>query len=168
MWLPSANVVPSQQTKQKTKGIKMSMLSEFKSFALRGNVMDMAVGIIIGGAFGKIVASAIEDLIMPVVGKVIGNVDFSNLYIPLSDKVTAGLALVEAKKLGPVFAYGNFTSVFINFLILAFCIFLMIKAMNRMRQQMEQAPPPKPVTPPELTKEEKLLGEIRDILRARA
>jgi len=141
----------------------MSMIKEFKEFAMRGNVVDLAVAVIIGGAFGKIVNSAIEDLIMPIVGKAVGNVDFSNLYVPLSDKVTAGLALVEAKKLGPVFAWGNFVTILINFLILAFCIFLMIKLMNKM-QRKEAAKPAPPAGP---TKEEVLLTEIRDAIRAR-
>jgi large conductance mechanosensitive channel len=98
----------------------------------------MAVGIIIGAAFGKIVGSAIEDLIMPLVGKAVGNVDFSNLYVALSDKVPTGLGLAEAKKLGPVFAWGNFITILINFLILAFCIFMLIKGMNTMKKRMEQ------------------------------
>ncbi len=142
----------------------MSMVKEFKEFAMRGNVVDLAVGVIIGGAFGKIVNSVIEDLIMPVVGRAIGNVDFSNLYIPLSDKVTAGLGLVDAKKLGPVFAWGNFVTILINFAILAFCIFMVVKGMNKLRQNEET----KPVTPPGPTNEEKLLTEIRDSLRSRS
>ena len=151
----------------------MGMIQEFKAFAMRGNVIDMAVGVIIGAAFGKIVNSVIEDLIMPPVGKVVGNVDFTNLYLPLSDKITqaqaalmttnsaATLALADAKKLGPVFAYGNFITILINFLILAFIIFLMIKAMNTMKRKEEA----KPVAPPEPSAQEKLLAEIRDLLR---
>src|SRR5436190_14408133 len=115
----------------------MGMLKEFKEFAMRGNVIDLAVGVIIGAAFGKIVDSLIKDVIMPVIGKVIGNVDFSNLYIPLSDKVTVGLALEEARKLGPVLAWGNFISVVINFVILAFVIFLMVKAINNLKRKEE-------------------------------
>jgi large conductance mechanosensitive channel len=141
----------------------MGMMQEFKSFAMRGNVVDMAVGVIIGGAFGKIVNSVIEDLIMPVVGKAVGNVDFSNLFVPLSDKITSGLSLVDAKKLGPVFAYGNFLTILINFIILAFCIFLMIKAMNSMKKK-EEAKPAAPAEPPA---QERLLAEIRDLLRKR-
>ncbi len=120
----------------------MSMMKEFKEFALKGNVVDLAVGVIIGGAFGKIVASMIDDLIMPVVGKALGNADFTNLYFALSDKIVKvndqWPALADAKKLGPVFAYGNFITVLINFLILAFCIFMMVKAMNNLRKKMEK------------------------------
>ncbi len=145
----------------------MGFVSEFKAFAIKGNVVDMAVGVIIGGAFGKIVGSVIDDLIMPLVGKAIGNVDFSNLYIPLSEaiKQTDGKwpALADAKKLGPVFAWGNFASVTINFLILAFCIFMMVKAINSLKKHEEAKPAPAP----EPSKEEKLLAEIRDILKAR-
>ena len=119
------------------------MVKEFKEFALKGNVVDLAVGVIIGGAFGKIVGSMIDDLIMPLVGKALGNADFSNLYLPLSDKITATggawPALADAKKLGPVFAYGSFITVVINFTILAFCIFMMVKAMNNLRKRMEPA-----------------------------
>jgi large conductance mechanosensitive channel len=138
------------------------MLKEFKEFAMRGNVMDLAVGVIIGAAFGKIVDSVVNDLIMPLVGRAVGKVDFSNLYIPLADTVTSGLSLEEAKKLGPVFAYGNFLTVLIDFLILAFIIFLLIRAMNRlMRVKAESAD-----VPPAPTKEEVLLTEIRDALLA--
>lgn len=139
----------------------MSMTSEFKEFALKGNVVDLAVGVIIGGAFGKIVTSVIEDMIMPIVGKVVGNVDFSNLYFPLSDKITAGLSLADAKKLGPVFAYGNFLTIAINFAILAFCIFMLVKAMNRMKKKEEAKPAPAAEIPADV----KLLSEIRDLLK---
>jgi large conductance mechanosensitive channel len=142
----------------------MGMVKEFKEFAMKGNVVDLAVGVIIGGAFGKIVTSVIEDLIMPVVGKVLGNVDFSNMYIALSDKIVKvndqWPALAEAKKLGPVFAYGNFITVLINFTILAFIIFLMIKAMNNLRKKEAAAPAPAPGPTPD----QKLLMEIRDAL----
>jgi len=141
----------------------MGMMQEFKEFAVKGNVVDLAVGVIIGAAFGKIVNSAIEDLVMPVVGKVIGNVDFSNLYVALSEKIIPGMALVDAKKLGPVFAWGNFVSVAINFLILAFVVFMMVKAINRLKRQEEAKPAP----PSEPTKEQKLLTEIRDLLARR-
>src|SRR6201987_6230372 len=103
------------------------MWKEFKEFAVKGNVVDLAVGVIIGAAFGKIVTSVVEDLLMPPVGRLVGNLDFSNLYIPLSDKVTSGLSLAEARKLGPVFAYGSFITITINFVIVAFCIFLAVK-----------------------------------------
>ncbi len=139
----------------------MGMIQEFKAFAMRGNVVDLAVGVIIGGAFGKIINSVIEDLIMPVVGKAVGNVDFSNLYMPLSDKITAGLALADAKKLGPVLAYGNFLTILINFIILAFCIFMVVKGMNSMKKA-EAAAPAAPAAP---TATEKLLAEIRDSLK---
>jgi large conductance mechanosensitive channel len=142
----------------------MGMMKEFKEFAMKGNVVDLAVGVIIGGAFGKIVTSVIDDLIMPIVGKALGNVDFSNMYIALSDKIVQVNgqmpALADAKKLGPVFAYGNFITVLINFIILAFIIFLMIKAMNNMRKKEAAAP----AAPPAPSKEQVLLTEIRDLL----
>lgn len=134
----------------------MSMMSEFREFAMKGNVMDLAVGVIIGAAFGKIVDSVVNDLIMPIVGKVVGNVEFSNLYIPLSGQGT-NLALAEAKKAGAVFAYGNFLTVLLNFIILAFIIFLMIKQMNRLMAK----PAPPAVTPEDVL----LLREIRDNLK---
>ena len=110
------------------------MWKEFKEFAVKGNAIDLAVGVIIGAAFGKIVTSIVEDLLMPPIGRVVGNLDFTNLYVPLSDKVKPGLSLVEAKKLGPVFAYGNFITTTINFVIVAFCIFLVVKAINNMKK----------------------------------
>ncbi|GAB2523272.1 large conductance mechanosensitive channel protein MscL [Spirosoma aerophilum] len=138
------------------------MLKEFKEFALRGNVMDLAVGVIIGAAFSKIVDSVVNDLIMPLVGRAIGNVDFSNLYLPLTDAVTMGLSLAEARKLGPVFAYGSFLTIVIDFLILAFIIFLLVRGMNRLMRAKAASPD----VPPAPTKEEVLLTEIRDVLRA--
>ncbi|RAU82796.1 large conductance mechanosensitive channel protein MscL [Pontibacter arcticus] len=137
------------------------MLKEFKEFAMRGNVMDLAIGIIIGAAFSGIVTSVVNDLVMPLVGSVIGNVDFSNLYIPLSAEVPTGLALEEARKLGAVFAWGNFVTVLINFILLAFIIFMIIKAMNKLMRKKAAAP----AAPPAPTKEEVLLTEIRDALR---
>ena len=110
------------------------MWKEFKEFAVKGNAIDLAVGVIIGAAFGKIVTSVVEDLLMPPVGRAVGNLDFSNLYLPLSDKVATGLSLAEAKKLGPVFAYGNFITITINFAIVAFCIFLVVKGINKLKQ----------------------------------
>src|ERR1700758_3372019 len=101
------------------------MWKEFKEFAVKGNAIDLAVGVIIGAAFGKIVTSVVEDLLMPPIGKVAGNLDFSNLSGPLSDKIAPGLSLADAKKLGPVFAYGNFLTISINFMIVAFCVFLL-------------------------------------------
>jgi large conductance mechanosensitive channel len=135
------------------------MIQEFKSFVLRGNVLDLAVGVIIGAAFGKIVDSVVNDLIMPIVG-IIFQADFSNLYIPLSSKVTKGLALVDARKLGPVFAWGNFITVVVNFVILAFVIFLVVKAINKLVAKKEAEP-----APVEPTAQEKLLIEIRDLLK---
>ncbi|MFO7188700.1 MAG: large conductance mechanosensitive channel protein MscL [Pseudomonadota bacterium] len=139
------------------------MLKEFKEFAIRGNVMDLAVGVIIGAAFGKIVDSVVNDLIMPVVGRVTGGLDFSNYFIALQE-IPEGTprTLAALKEAGiPVFAYGNFITVALNFLILAFIIFLMVKWINKLRRESppaEQAPPP----PPE---EVVLLREIRDALK---
>ncbi len=140
----------------------MSFSSEFKEFALKGNVMDLAVGVIIGGAFGKIVDSLVGDLIMPVVSKVLGGLDFSNYFIQLSGPAAATLA--EAKKAGAVFAYGNFITILINFIILAFIIFMMVKQMNRMKREAPPAPlaPPAPTAP--TPEDVLLLREIRDAL----
>ena len=140
----------------------MSIASEFKDFALKGNVVDLAVGVIIGGAFGKIVDSVVGDLIMPLVSRIMGGLDFSNYYIALSGQA-AGLTLVEAKKLGAVFAYGSFITVAINFVILAFIIFMMVKQMNRLHQEAPASAAP---SAPEVTPEDVLLlREIRDSLR---
>jgi len=136
----------------------MSIAKEFKEFALKGNVIDLAVGVIIGGAFGKIVDSIVGDLIMPLVSRVFGGLDFSNYYLALSGQA-AGLSLVEAKKLGAVFAYGSFMTVAINFVILAFIIFMMVKQMNRLHR--EDAPTTQAPTPEGVL----LLREIRDSLR---
>lgn len=136
----------------------MSIASEFKEFALKGNVMDLAVGVIIGAAFGKIVDSLVGDIIMPIIGKIFGGFDFSNMYIALNGQ-EAGLALVEAKKAGAVLAYGNFITIVLNFAILAFIIFLMVKQMNKMKQA-QPAPAPA-ATPEDIT----LLREIRDSLK---
>ena len=140
----------------------MSMMSEFKEFALKGNVMDLAVGVIIGGAFGKIVDSVVGDLIMPIVGAIFGNLDFSSMFKVLG-KVPDGVAmnLVELKKAGvPVFAYGNFITIAVNFAILAFIIFLMVKAMNNMKKKEAAVAAPAP-TPEDVV----LLREIRDSLK---
>ena len=136
----------------------MSFSSEFKEFALKGNVMDLAVGVIIGGAFGKIVDSIVGDLIMPIVGKIFGGMDFSNLFIGLNNQA-AGLTLVEAKKAGAVFAYGNFITILINFAILALIIFMLVKQMNKMKKEAPAAPPAP--TPEDVV----LLREIRDSLK---
>ena len=133
----------------------MSFTSEFREFAIKGNVVDLAVGVIIGGAFGKIVDSLVNDMIMPIVGRVFGGLDFSNYFIPLSGQTAS--TLIEAKKLGAVLAYGNFLSVALNFVILAFIIFLMVKAINRLRRaEPVVAAPPEDVL---------LLREIRDALQ---
>jgi large conductance mechanosensitive channel len=137
----------------------MSMIEEFKAFAMKGNVVDLAVGVIIGGAFGKIVDSAVQDLIMPLVGKIFGGFDFSSLFVVLGDNPNKLTALADLKKAGiGVFAYGNFITIVINFLILAWIIFLMIKAMNKARTAAEPPPPP---TPEDVV----LLREIRDSLK---
>lgn len=136
------------------------MLEEFKAFIARGNVMDLAVGVIIGGAFGKIVSSLVDDVIMPIIGAITGGIDFSNYFIALSSSVTAH-TLVEAKKQGAVLAYGNFITVIIQFLILAWIIFLMVKAINRLRVK-EEAKPSAPAAPPA---DIALLTEIRDLLK---
>ena len=122
----------------------MSFMSEFKEFALKGNVMDLAVGVIIGGAFGKIVDSLVNDIIMPIVGRIIGNVDFSNFFLPLSGQ--ADKTLDAAKKTGAVLAYGNFLTILINFIILAFIIFMLVKQMNRLKKEAPAAPAVAPIT----------------------
>lgn len=139
----------------------MAMMQEFKAFAIKGDVVDLAVAVIIGTAFSKIVDSLVQDLIMPLVGKVFGGLDFSNYYIALNHQA-ANLPLIEAKKTGAVFAYGNFLTISVNFLILAFIIFQMVRVVQRMRRQ---APPvPVAVVP---SAEVVLLTEIRDSLRTR-
>lgn len=137
----------------------MGMMQEFKTFAMKGNVIDLAVGVIIGAAFGKIVDSLVQDIIMPLVGKVFGGLDFANYYLPLNNQA-AQLTLAEAKKLGAVFAYGSFITILINFLILAFIIFQIVRIFNKARKE-EPAPPPAPVPTSEDTV---LLREIRDAL----
>lgn len=142
----------------------MGIAQEFKEFAVKGNVMDLAVGVIIGGAFGKIVDSVVRDLIMPVVGAIFGNFDFSNLFVALG-KAPAGteMTLDGLNKAGvPVFAYGNFITVAVNFVILAFIIFIMVKQINRLKRE---APPPPPAAPPATAEDVLLLREIRDSLK---
>ena len=138
------------------------MLEEFKKFAMRGNVVDMAVGIIIGGAFGKIVSSFVNDVIMPPIGMLMGNVDFGSLFINLSGAEYASLAAAEEAG-AAVIRYGAFINTVLDFVIVAFAIFMVIKAMNKLKKAEEEAPPP---APPEPSAEEKLLTEIRDALRA--
>ena len=141
----------------------MSFASEFKEFAMKGNVMDLAVGVIIGGAFGKIVDSAVNDLIMPIIGRIVGNVDFSNMFVKLADAPAGTPETLDAlRKAGvPVFAYGSFLTILINFVILAFIIFMMIKQMNRLKRDVPPAPVEAPVTPEDVV----LLREIRDSLK---
>jgi large conductance mechanosensitive channel len=143
----------------------VSFIQEFKSFALKGNVMDLAVGVIIGGAFGKIVDSVVSDLIMPLVSKAFGGLDFSGYYIALAGQAS-GLPLTEAKKLGAVFAYGNFITVALNFAILAFIIFVIIRQMNRLTASHD-AVPSAPVEPPAPSEDVLLLREIRDSLKTK-
>lgn len=142
----------------------MGLMSEFKEFAVKGNVMDLAVGVIIGGAFGKIVDSVVSDLIMPLVGAVFGKLDFSNLFMVLGTVPPGTATTLDAlKKAGvPVFAYGNFITVAVNFIILAFIIFMMVKQMNRLRREAPPAPAPAPAPTPE---DVLLLREIRDSLK---
>ena len=136
------------------------MLKEFQDFIARGNVMDLAVGVIIGGAFGKIVDSLVDDIIMPIVSAILGGLDFSNYFIGLSPAVTE-TTLEAARKQGAVFAYGNFVTVVVNFLILAWIIFLMVRAVNRLRAKPAPAAPAAPSAPPA---DVQLLTEIRDLL----
>ena len=141
----------------------MSIVSEFREFAVKGNVIDLAVGVIIGGAFGKIVDSVVNDLIMPVIGTIIGSLDFSNLFIILGKNPNNLTALAELKKAGvPVLAYGSFITVAANFLILAFIIFMMVKQINRVKRA---EPAPAPATPPPTPEDVVLLREIRDSLK---
>ena len=144
----------------------MSLIKEFKEFAMRGNVVDMAVGIIIGAAFGKIVSSMVSDVLMPPIGKLMGGVNFGDLFINLDPSKGPFASLKAAKDAGAaVIAYGNFTNVVIDFIIVAFCIFILVKAMNAFKKKPA---PAAPAPPPEPTKEEKLLTEIRDLLRSRS
>jgi large conductance mechanosensitive channel len=142
----------------------MSMMQEFKAFAIKGNVVDLAVGVIIGAAFGKIVESLVQDVIMPVIGRIFGGLDFANYYLPLNGQGTQ-LALVEAKKAGAVLAYGNFITILINFLILAFIIFQMVRLINRAREIAHPTQPDGAAAPAE---DIVLLREIRDSLKKQA
>ena len=142
------------------------MFGEFKAFINRGNVVDLAVAVIIGAAFGKIISSLTDDIIMPLIGAIFGGFDFSNYFLALSSNVNAA-SLAEARKQGAVFAYGNFITVVINFMILAWIIFLMVKAVNELRRRLERqkaAAPAEGAPPPE---DVKLLTEIRDLLAKR-
>ena len=136
------------------------MLQEFKKFIMRGNVLDLAVAVIIGAAFGLITKSLVDDIIMPVIGFVFGGLDFSNYFLALSDKVTA-TTLAEAKKQGAVLAWGNFVTVVVNFLIVAFVIFLVVRGVNKAMERFKKEEEAKPAAPP---RQEVLLEEIRDLL----
>jgi large conductance mechanosensitive channel len=151
-------LVARRQACSREKTTEAAMLDEFKKFAMRGNVVDLAIGVIIGVAFGNIVNSLVADIIMPVVGAITGGLDFSNYFISLSSKVTAD-SLVEAKKQGAVLAWGNFLTLVINFIIIAWVLFLIVQLMNRVIQR-EAAKPAPP------GKQEELLAEIRDLLKA--
>jgi large conductance mechanosensitive channel len=142
----------------------MSIVQEFKDFAMKGNVVDLAIGVIIGASFGKIVESVVGDLIMPIIGAITGGLDFSNYYIPLSSAVKTGMAYEEAKKGGAVLGYGNFLTTVVSFMIIAWVLFIVVKAINQLRRKEAAAP----AAPPEPTKEEVLLTEIRDLLAKRA
>ena len=139
----------------------LSILREFREFINRGNVVDLAVGVVTGAAFSKIVTSLVEDIVMPPLGKILGDLDFSNLYLPLSEKIPAGISLADARKLGPVIAWGNFLTVSLNFLIMAGCIFALIKGVNAFRRS--EAIKLVVIDKPEIA----LLKEIRDLLSQR-
>ena len=147
--------IPVRETEEKG----LQMLKEFRDFAMKGNVVDLAVGVIIGAAFGSIVTSLVGDIIMPIIGAITGGLDFSNYFTGLSAKVTA-TNLADAKKQGAVLAWGSFLTLTLNFIIVAFVLFLAIRVINRLKRKDEAAPaPPKP------TREEELLIEIRDLLK---
>jgi len=137
----------------------LQMLKEFRDFAMKGNVVDLAVGVIIGAAFGGIVSSLVGDIIMPLIGAITGGLDFSNYYTGLSKNVTA-TNLADAKKQGAVLAWGNFLTLTLNFVIVAFVLFVVIRAINQLKRKEEAAP-----TPPKPMREEELLTEIRDLLK---
>ena len=135
------------------------MLKEFREFAIKGNVVDLAVGVIIGAAFGGIVTSLVGDIVMPMIGAITGGLDFSNYFTPLSEAVTAS-NLADARKQGAVLAWGNFLTLTLNFIIIAFVLFMVIRLINRQKRQDEAAP-----APPKLSREVELLTEIRDLLK---
>jgi large conductance mechanosensitive channel len=153
------NIPASKVEGKGREGKGLRMLNEFREFAMKGNMVDLAVGIIIGAAFGAIVSSLVGDIIMPIIGAITGGLDFSNYFTPLSKSVTAN-NLADAKKQGAVLAWGNFLTLTLNFIIIAFVIFVAIRFMNRLKRQDEAAPPPK------LTRQEELLTEIRDLLKS--
>jgi len=144
----------------------MSMIKEFKEFAMKGNVVDLAVGVIVGVAFGKVVTSMVNDVLMPPIGKLMGGVNFGDMFYNLDAAKGAFASLKAAKDAGAaVIAYGSFINTLIDFTIVAFCIFMVVKGMNSLKKKPQ---PAAPAAPPEPTKEEKLLGEIRDILSAKS
>jgi large conductance mechanosensitive channel len=149
--------MPGAVSEVEQKGLRM--LKEFREFAMKGNVVDLAVGVIIGAAFGGIVTSLVGDVIMPVIGAITGGLDFSNYFTPLSKAVTAG-NLADAKKQGAVLAWGTFLTLTLNFVIIAFVLFTVIRFMNRLKRSDEAAP-----APPKLSRQEELLTEIRDLLK---
>jgi large conductance mechanosensitive channel len=140
------------------------MLQEFKKFALRGNVVDLAIGVIIGAAFGKIVDSLVTDVIMPIIGRIFGGLDFSNYFVGLTAASSQAPTYDAAKKAGATLGYGQFITVAVNFIIIAWVMFMVIKGMNMLFTKEQDAPPP----PKPPSKEEELLAEIRDLLKARA
>ena len=140
------------------------MLQEFKKFALRGNVVDLAIGVIIGAAFGKIVDSLVTDVIMPIIGRIFGGLDFSNYFFGLTSASSQAPTYDAAKKAGATLCYGQFLTVAVNFIIIAWVMFMVVRGMNSLMKKEEAAPPP-PAPP---TKEQELLTEIRDLLKARA
>lgn len=140
------------------------MLQEFKKFALRGNVVDLAIGVIIGAAFGKIVNSLVTDIIMPIIGRIFGGLDFSNYFFGLTSASSQAPTYDAAKKAGATLGYGQFLTVAVNFLLIAFVLFLVVRGINRLSAREQDAPPP----PKPPSKEEELLAEIRDLLKARA
>ena len=142
----------------------MSIVQEFKDFAMKGNVVDLAIGVIIGASFGKIVESVVGDLIMPIIAAITGGLDFSNYYVPLSSTVKTGMAYEEAKKGGAVLGYGNFLTTVVSFLIIAWVLFIVVKAINQLRRKEAATP----AAPPAPTEQEKLLVEIRDLLARKA
>lgn len=144
----------------------MGFLKEFREFAVKGNVMDLAVGVIIGGAFGKIVSSIVNDVIMPLVSAIIGTPDFTNMYVVLKGEAASGSPLAAARGIdgNVVFAYGSFITEVINFTLLAFCVFLMVKGINQLRKKEAAVAEPEPTGPPVPTQED-LLAEIRDLLK---
>ena len=158
--MPGEGFPSSDKMGINSTGAAMSMMKEFREFAVRGSVVDLAVGVIIGGAFGKIVGSLVEDVIMPIVGKFLGGLDFTNYYLPLNNQ-GAEMTLVEAKKAGAVLAYGNFITIVINFAILAFIIFQMVRLINKARKANPPPPPPPAVEQEDIL----LLREIRDALK---